>query len=484
MKRSLSLGILFASLLLFPHLAFAQSNEIATYAPNDVARLLAVAPDGSKVAGSRDLRGDTLCIYSIPEGEELTCADLRARDISLNIEDVAWSPDSSTVVFAERPLITFIDGDLWTMDAATGELTNVADDGYIGDLPIIGESDNTGPIHADILPRFSPDGASIAFSRTTFEEPNGDEPSELWVLDLATGESRSIARVSEGEPGLLYFNLAWSPDGGAIYASLFHADVSDPENGIWAFDVATGEREQIAGATTDFEGAAPAVMAVSPLGDALTVYYPALLYQYGAMESGFGLLSLDTGEVTPIVAPESIGTEEVPAIVLAPGFTPDGSTLMYLARGFRDIAGALVLRDLETGDEQVIELPDSAEPTVSAYRVGSVLGADGTVLVLTGINIADLVQLDDPSLLDSPAIAATPVSMPEASSSETLEITGNYVQLYAAPTTDAPVVFVFTTGDEVEQIGEPVEADGETWVPVRDPASGTIGYVRQDQLES
>ena len=484
MKRLLSLGIFLASLLIVPRFVAAQSNEITSYVPDGVARLIAVSPDGSKIAGSPDLSGDTLCVYSVPEGDEVSCADLGAKDIRLNIEDLAWSPDSSTVVFAERPLITFVDGDIWTMDAETGELTNVADDDYEGELPFIQEQNNSGPVYADVIPRFSPDGTSIAFSRTIVNGPGGDDPSELWVVDLATGESRSIARVSEGEPGLLYFNLAWSPDGGTIYASLFHADISDPENGIWAFDVATGERDQIAGATSDFRGAAPAVMAVSPLGDALTVYYPAVLGQYGAMESGFGLLALDTGEITPIVAPESIGSEEVPAIVLAPGFTPDGSTLMYIAHGFTGIEGALVLRDLDTGDEQIIELPDGAEPTVSGYREGAVMGADGTVLVFTGLNTADLIQIDNPDLLERPVLSSTPVATPVGRTGTTIEIVGDYVQLYAAPTTDAPVVFVFTNGDEVEQIGEPVEAAGETWVPVRDPASETIGYVRQDQLGS
>jgi hypothetical protein len=87
-------------------------------------------------------------------------------------------------------------------------------------------------------------------------------------------------------------------------------------------------------------------------------------------------------------------------------------------------------------------------------------------------------------LLERPELASTPVATHVGSTGTTIEIIGDYVQLYAAPTTDAPVVFVFTNGDEVEQIGEPVEAAGETWVPVRDPASGTIGYVRQDQLGS
>jgi hypothetical protein len=471
-------------LLLTPHWANAQAVERETFAPVDVTRLLLVSPDGSKVVGSTDLRGDELCVYSVPEAEEITCADLHARQISLNLEDIAWSPDSSTVVFAERPFVTFIDGDLWTMDAETGELTNVTDDNFEGGLPIFRDEDMTGPIYADVNPRVSPDGTRIAFSRTMFDGESDGKPSELWLLDFSTGESHRIARVSDGEPGLLYFNLAWSPDGATVYASLFHADVKNPENGVWAFDLSTGEKEQIAGATADFEGAAPAVMAVSPLGDALTVYYPAVLYNYAAREPGFGLLSLETGEIEPIHAPESLGSDEIPANVLAPGFTPDGSSLMYLARGTTGTEGALVLRDLETGDEHIFELSNDAEPLVNAYRDGMILSDEGTVLVLTSLNAGELVEIDNPSLLERPDVPLVPVSTPAASGEETREITGSYVQLHAAPTTDAPVVFVFSAGDQVEVIGEPVEIDGETWVPVRDPASGTIGYVLESELGS
>ncbi|CAN5386855.1 hypothetical protein BH09CHL1_BH09CHL1_04880 [soil metagenome] len=485
MKRLLPLGFLLTSLLFIPQLVTAQTADITPYAPDGVERLLLVSPDGTKVVAAKDLQAQTLCVYSVPSGDEISCADLQPQRIRINITDLAWSPDSSTVVFAERPLVLFVDGDIWTMDAATGELTNVTDDNYEGELPIIEEQTNDQPVFADVTPRFSPDGKSIAFSRTTIVAPGMDAPSELWVLDLTTGESRMVAQVSTQEPGVLYFNLAWSPDATTVYVSLFHADQSDPENGIWAVDVASGDRAQIAGATDDFNGAAPAVTAVSPLATALTVYYPAVLGQFGAeIQSGFGLLELESGEITPIEAPASLGTDTVPAAVLAPGFSPDGSSLLFVVRGFTNDSAALVIRDLESGDERIIPLSDSAIPTINNYGDGTVLGADGNAFVLTTINTADLVPIDDPSLLEQPETTTTrAAATPEPSAAITHEITGVYVQLYAAPTSEAPVVFVFSAGDRVEQIGEPVEVDGETWVPVRDPASGTIGYILAENLE-
>ncbi|MGH2550979.1 MAG: hypothetical protein ACRDHN_16425, partial [Thermomicrobiales bacterium] len=145
MKRLLLLGFLLALVVCIPRPVNAQTADSTTYAPDGAERLLMVSPDGTKIAATKNFENHSLCIYSVPSGEELTCADLESQRIQLNITDLAWAPDSSTVVFAERPLVTFVDGDIWTMDAATGELTNVTDDDYEGELPFIQEQTNVDP---------------------------------------------------------------------------------------------------------------------------------------------------------------------------------------------------------------------------------------------------------------------------------------------------------------------------------------------------
>jgi len=59
----------------------------------------------------------------------------------------------------------------------------------------------------DSQPRWSPDGAFLAFVRST----GGKEPAQLFVLPLAGGEARQVCRLAKGasEP-------AWSPDGRRI----------------------------------------------------------------------------------------------------------------------------------------------------------------------------------------------------------------------------------------------------------------------------
>jgi hypothetical protein len=45
-------------------------------------------------------------------------------------------------------------------------------------------------------------------------------------------------------------------------------------------------------------------------------------------------------------------------------------------------------------------------------------------------------------------------------------------------------VTTLTQGTELTVIAAPVEADGFTWVPVTDPATNTLGYVRAEFLSS
>jgi hypothetical protein len=468
-------------------IAHAATGDTTDYAPAGIDRIVSVSPNGSMVAALGAEGRDQLCFATIPDGDIISCSDLDAQNLDLDQASIDWSPDGKSIVFASNIFRYFRDGDLYQVDIASGEVTTLTDDGYEGNIPIGSDDPDLPdePMLLDILPRYSPDGSQLAFSRTIWDKKDsGSTPSELWVLDLQSGEARKIARVSPGVPGALYFNLDWAPDGGTIYATVGYPDPDEADNGIWAFDLATNESTQLAGADPDLEGAYPAVMDISPRGDLMTVYFPLLLGQYALQKSGFGLLNLETGEITMIEAPAEFTAGEIEAQPLAPGFTPDGSSLLYLAFGIASPNSAgLVLRNLDTGDEQIISLADDARPTVNDYSNHLVLGQDGTVLVMSSLNTGWLIEIDDAALLEAPEVtpAATPETLPSPAA-DLLDITGSYVPVYAAPATNAPIVFVFSTGDQAEQIGDPVEIDGTTWVPVRDPASGTIGYITADSI--
>ena len=105
-------------------------------------RIVSMSPEGSSIVGVRPRRrlsGDgELCVFDTETLAERACADLAPLGAGLRLADVTWSPDGSMLAFAEEALAVFTDGDLWLMDAATGQLTNLADDGFDGRLPAAG----------------------------------------------------------------------------------------------------------------------------------------------------------------------------------------------------------------------------------------------------------------------------------------------------------------------------------------------------------
>lgn len=80
----------------------------------------------------------------------------------------------------------------------------------------------TAGLRADSAPRFSPDGARLAFVSN-----RGADGAQIWVIALAGGEARQVTHLRGGasEP-------AWSPDGTTLYAKSAVVDhVKDSDDG-------------------------------------------------------------------------------------------------------------------------------------------------------------------------------------------------------------------------------------------------------------
>ncbi|CAN5835745.1 hypothetical protein BH23CHL8_BH23CHL8_11720 [soil metagenome] len=62
------------------------------------------------------------------------CADLAGLHAGLDSDSVRWSPDGARIAFTEAHYLVLADGELWLMDASSGALTNIDDDGYQGGI--------------------------------------------------------------------------------------------------------------------------------------------------------------------------------------------------------------------------------------------------------------------------------------------------------------------------------------------------------------
>jgi hypothetical protein len=202
-----------------------------------------------------DLRG----VYPAPDGQryvfmtetELCVGDVTgAADVCLTppadfppflsvgnptLRTVAWSPDSTRVALTGP--VSVMDTDLWVWDIAAGMLTNLADDGYTGDMEGL-------PADATIYaqPAWSPDGTQIAAARAAL---SAEEPARLVVLDAVTG-----AVLQEIEPPVSFMympdDLTFSADGAALlFSQGYYGREELADSGIWRIDLASGEQTQV-----------------------------------------------------------------------------------------------------------------------------------------------------------------------------------------------------------------------------------------------
>jgi dipeptidyl aminopeptidase/acylaminoacyl peptidase len=153
-------------------------------------------------------------------------------------------------------------------------------------------------------PLFSPDSQWVAMSRRGKSAPSPD----LVVVDVATGKLQQL--TTEASPNRYWQAIAFSPDGGSLYANRGTVDQSG--SAIYRISLATGKRTAL---TKDAHGVINTAMAVSADG-----HYIATTIQTAAGDQQAAMFDTRTGAST-IVFPD-------PWEQRAIGFSPDGRSLL------------------------------------------------------------------------------------------------------------------------------------------------------------
>lgn len=336
-------AVLAAVLIQLPDWAAAQGTPIASPLQffESVAQPSSVSPDGTSIAVLDP--HTSLCVFALPTQQEVACASLEGQPIYPRAEDIVWSPDSSRLAFTEMGYTTGDDGDLWVMDATSGTLTNLTDDGYIGSIFSLGD-DASASFAIDSSPAWTPDGQFISFARSDIVDGERGGTA-LYKIPAAGGEPEALAPVSETETGVVFYRSAWSADGATLYFTYNTPDPDDPNTGIWAYDNATGHTAQLI--ASDERIGDPILLQISPRADSLLVWYPAVLQGSDMADPLIRLIDTATGEIQPLELPPP-DQATLPARIVA-AFSPDGAGLLFLLVPAGNV-GQLWAADLASGE--------------------------------------------------------------------------------------------------------------------------------------
>jgi hypothetical protein len=201
------------------------------------------SPDGKHVAG-QTAEGD-LCVYD-GAGIKQVCGKFTQM---IDYGRMRWSPDGRHIAFTEfyqyhLPIMRQLhrDPDIWVMDTESGMLTDITDD-QVDEISI---STFEGQ-RIDVAPTWSGDSKQISFVRFTGASSN--LTGAVYSINASGGEATRLATLNATIFSGL--SLTQSQDGKQAAYYAFHP-ITSREGSVWLLDLGTGESKSLIGASANF----------------------------------------------------------------------------------------------------------------------------------------------------------------------------------------------------------------------------------------
>lgn len=234
---------------------FGEATPVATAASTDATqgwkvaeavaldldgRVAALSPDGKWLAGIGPDR--ELAIWSVP-GFEQTLVPFHEP---IDIDSIAWSPDSTAIAFSLEAFLQGIDGDIFVYELADETIHNLTDDGYEGGYFT---TDGTESFPIDVMPAWTPDSQAIVFARSVWEKGADSIPTEIARISRAGGDVEILLTI-EARPFSIFTPMRVLTDGSIVYTFAF-SDMDDAMNGIWKLDPDGNTSQLLSGTGAD-----------------------------------------------------------------------------------------------------------------------------------------------------------------------------------------------------------------------------------------
>lgn len=277
-----------------------------------------LAPDGEHYARYAI---DAFCLYQRDADDrddaEKCIEDLEEIVDPVDLETMRWSPDSRYVVFTEDYLELMRDPDIWVWDTVENELDNLTDDGQI--RPVM---NGTSDVFIDVVPTFLPDGR-ILFLRYPLVSGQVSQP-HIYTVRPDGSDLTMLGELRLGDSGSERFVISALDASAEQLVFVYVGLLPTPNNGVWISNLDGTDARQI----VQTEPAhIPASVELSPDERYVLLVREATNNPPTSESSQVFVFDVALGELLPI-DPERF--------VAGAGWSPEGSTLLYLTYVRRD----------------------------------------------------------------------------------------------------------------------------------------------------
>lgn len=210
--------------------AWHPSGQFIAFSANNIQQFFHAS--GTKTIEVSDLSAD-MTLYDVDKDETITAPQLSGPEWMETFP--TWSPDGRSLYFCRAA--GYNEGE--ALDSIRYDLCRVSFDpatrGFGTPEVIVAAADSMRSVS---FPRVSPDGRYLLFTLSSYGNFSIWHPeSNLWLLDLTSGESRPLDEVNSDDVDSYH---SWSSDGRWIVFSSKRMDGLWARSFIASFDPATG----------------------------------------------------------------------------------------------------------------------------------------------------------------------------------------------------------------------------------------------------